>query len=65
MTLANVQGKLSRAEMKKVMAGDASLDIPSDGECVKKDGRCVNHSDCCANLVCTNTDGENGKARCH
>jgi hypothetical protein len=65
MSLANVPGKLSRAEMKHIMAGESTVDNPGDGECVKKEGRCTSHSDCCDKLVCMNTDGESGKMRCH
>ncbi len=44
MTLANVQGKLSRAEMKIVMAGDATLDgEDGSGKCTHE---CRSDDDC-------------------
>ncbi len=58
MSLANMQGKLSRAEMKNVLAGDDPVK-----DCLKKTAQCSSHSACCSG-VCMNTDGESGKMRC-
>lgn len=41
MSLANVQGKLSRAEMKNVMAGT------TDGKCVQDGEDCPVFGECC------------------
>lgn len=43
MSLANIQGKLSRAEMKMIMAGSGA---PSCGE------MCAKNSDCSDNISC-------------
>lgn len=52
MSLANIQGKLSRAEMKNIMAGS--------GTCAARWDKCCTTSDCCTGLSCTkNTDSQN------
>jgi hypothetical protein len=52
MSLAAIKGKLSRAEMKNIMAGSGS-----DGECVKKGESCPYFAKCCnecnASFKCT------------
>lgn len=49
LSLANVPGKLSRAEMKNIMAGDEMLD---DATCKKKDEKCSKTEKCCSGLEC-------------
>ncbi len=44
ISLANIQGMLSRAEMKNIMAG-------SGDACIKK-GESCNHNDTCCNGQC-------------
>ncbi len=46
MSLANIQGKLSRAEMKNIMAGS--------GDCQSRGSNCssATHLNCCSGLVC-------------
>lgn len=48
MSLANIQGKLSRAEMKNIMAGS--------GNCQGYDQACstINHLNCCTDYTCAN-----------
>ncbi|MCK9404588.1 MAG: hypothetical protein M0Q26_14445 [Chitinophagaceae bacterium] len=36
MSLANIKGKLSRAEMKNIMAGSGSTSCTSDADCPNK-----------------------------
>lgn len=50
MSLENIKGKLSRAEMKNIMAGS--------GDCQNKDQACssILHVNCCSGLTCT-TEG--------
>lgn len=50
MSLDNIQGKLSRAEMKNIMAGT--------GSCQEKNQRCSTALtlNCCSGLTCT-TEG--------
>ena len=55
MSLANMQGKLSRAEMKKIMAGSTG-----DGDCpiscqTAADCKQVNRGDTCS--TCTDSHG--------
>ena len=50
MSLANVQGKLSRAEMKKVMAGAESLECDDDLKPICT--ACTSDSGCPAMKVC-------------
>ena len=57
MSLASMQGKLSRAEMKGILGGD---DVKA---CSKAGDRCTSNAACCSK-VCLNTDGESGKSRC-
>ncbi len=47
MSLANIQGKLSRAEMKKIMAG-------SGGNCQAHNESCNSNLtlNCCSGLIC-------------
>ncbi len=47
MSLANIQGKLSRAEMKNIMAGS--------GNCRELNQSCSTllHLNCCTGLTCT------------
>ena len=40
MSLANIQGKLSRAEMKNIMAGSGSTPCTSDSDCAEKTITC-------------------------
>lgn len=50
MSLANIQGKLSRTEMKNIMAGTG------DAYCIAKDGTgCGPQHLCCWNLTCDTT----------
>ncbi len=44
MSLANIQGKLSRAEMKNIMAG-------SGESCGRTGDKCYNSDDCCYHCV--------------
>jgi hypothetical protein len=50
MSLAKIQGKLSRAEMKNIMASTNSF------YCLKEWDACTtsNGDKCCENLVCAN-----------
>jgi hypothetical protein len=50
MSLANVQGKLSRAEMKNIMAGDGDGTCAKDGEDCPVFGECCN--ECKASFKC-------------
>ncbi len=49
LSLANIEGKLSRAEMKNIMAG-------SGGDCQGFDQQCstINHLNCCTGYTCAN-----------
>ena len=53
LSLANVQGKLSRAEMKNVMAGSGDA------------SGCGTVSNCSTGKVCTLTGGGNGRCGIH
>ena len=44
ISLANIQGKLSRAEMKNIMAGS--------GSCTARGTICIMSSDCCPGTSC-------------
>lgn len=50
MSLANIQGKLSRTEMKKIMAGSGSETCVSDGESCPVWCCCCN--ECLATFKC-------------
>ena len=54
MSLANVPGKLSRAEMKNVMAGTSNVDSidGDDAKCKKRDEKCSATEKCCSGLEC-------------
>jgi hypothetical protein len=57
MSLANIQGKLSRAEMKNIMAGTNSTiegDQTLGGNCGAK--TCITNADC--------TDPKHGNCKC-
>jgi hypothetical protein len=49
MSLANIQGKLSRTEMKNIMAGSGG-----GGNCQNHGDRCATHEElnCCSGLIC-------------
>ncbi|WP_416439445.1 hypothetical protein [Phnomibacter sp. MR] len=48
MSLANVQGKLSRAEMKNIMAGTVASEVEGDdGKCVEDGKDCPVFGKCC------------------
>ena len=47
LSLATVAGKLSRAEMKNVMAGNDSSLEPGDGKCVEDGKDCPVFGKCC------------------
>lgn len=53
MSLKEIQGVLSRAEMKKIMAGSGGGGC-SDGNCQGLDCPCnsIEHLNCCNGLVC-------------
>jgi hypothetical protein len=51
MTLATIQGKLSRAEMKNIMAGSGSLN------CITYLGICDSTRTCCSDLKCNTSTG--------
>lgn len=53
MTLANVQGKLSRAEMKNVMAGNESIPECTD--------QCTTNADCPLDRYCGGGECAGGK----
>ena len=46
MSLANIKGKLSRDEMKKIMAGSGDVDV-----CMNRGYSCV-VTKCCDGLIC-------------
>ncbi len=48
MSLANIKGKLSRAEMKNIMAGSGGGSCQAEGEACNS----VVHVNCCTLLVC-------------
>jgi len=48
MSLANIQGKLSRTEMKNIMAGSGGCSGP--GCCVLVGQQCSTSRPCCQNL---------------
>ena len=49
MSLANIQGKLSRAEMKNIMAGDGFSTIDANDFACKTSGKsCTKDSQCCS-----------------
>ena len=50
MSLANIQGKLSRAEMKNMMAVSESAACTADGQSCPLFGRCCN--ECRATFKC-------------
>ncbi len=50
MSLANIQGKLSRAEMKNIMAGREIIDCKNEWDACST----VNGDKCCEGLVCAN-----------
>jgi|LakWasMet15_LOW5_FD_contig_61_739405_length_307_multi_6_in_0_out_0_1 hypothetical protein len=52
LSLANIQGKLSRAEMKNIMAG-------SGNGCVERWGICNATDLCCEGLTCSTGNGTN------
>ena len=53
MSLANMQGKLSRAEMKNIMAGsDGVSGFEDEFACVAKEGKCNAKLKCCAPYDC-------------
>lgn len=49
MSLANIQGKLSRNEMKKILAGSGST------------GSCPTEATSCSNVSCQASTGATGK----
>ena len=56
MSLANIQGKLSRAEMKNIMAG-------SGAACLPVGDPCTGNVQCCSN-VCSSSSGGTTGASC-
>jgi hypothetical protein len=50
MSLASIQGKLSRAEMKSIMAGSGS-------DCKKNTTACTTDAECCSNSCYKTCDG--------
>lgn len=48
MSIANIQGKLSRAEMKNVMAGSGVDNCQHQGQGCSS----IYHVNCCTGLVC-------------
>jgi len=58
MSLANIQGKLSRPEMKNIMAGSGS----GPGGCGEAGQSCL-YSGCCEGYYCT-AQGWNGGGNC-
>lgn len=50
MSLANIQGKLSRMEMKNIMAGSCTASSSGYKKCCKN-GSC---SDCLSGMTCEN-----------
>ncbi len=50
MSLANIKGKLSRDEMKKIMAGSGGGDT-----CTAHYGACCTSSQCCEGYTCEGT----------
>jgi hypothetical protein len=65
MSLANVQGKLSRSEMKEIIAGEGYQGIIGDGDCLTEGTKCSKGDTCCGTLICYNKDGESGSFRCN
>ncbi len=52
MSLANIKGKLSRDEMKKIMAGSGSNEA-----CIERGMDCLGRpNDCCESLECAGSD---------
>ncbi len=51
MSLANIQGKLSRGEMKNILAGTGQEEFP--GECVEDGKSCPLTGRCCHECLAT------------
>ncbi len=51
VSLTNIQGKLSRAEMKNIIAGRETIDCKTDWEACST----VQGDKCCEGLVCANS----------
>lgn len=63
MSLAAIQGKLSRAEMKNVLAGEQTIEEENPGDGCKSSGsECTKNSQCCSNSCADN--GNTGKKYC-
>ena len=61
MSLANMQGKLSRHEMKSIMAGAVALaDVCN---CNSKDD-CTAYNEMCLNTLCDRSSGKAGTCGC-
>ncbi len=56
MSLANIQGKLSRAEMKNILAGDATLENGDTNAC---NVYCENNTSLCKG-ACSSCEGGPG-----
>ena len=61
MSLANMQGKLSRNEMKSIMAGSASLSAQCN--CNSADD-CTTWNEMCLNTGCDRGNGKAGTCGC-
>ena len=60
LSLAAIQDKLSRNEMKQIMAGLEEAPPPGGGlQCVERWGVCDATRLCCEGLTCTTSNGTN------
>ena len=54
MMLADMRGALTRAEMKKIMAGDDEQDLDDGAPCLNSGSVCKKNSRCCSKSCADN-----------